>query len=67
MNSKIPADLFTLEMANNHMGDLEHGLSVIREFGKICREYPFSFAFKLQYRELDSFIHPDMKGRIDVP
>ena len=67
MNSKIPADLFTLEMANNHMGNLEHGLSVIREFGKICREYPFSFAFKLQYRELDSFIHPDMKGRIDVP
>ena len=67
MNSMIPENLFTLEMANNHMGDLEHGLSVIKTFGEICREYPFSFAFKLQYRQLDSFIHPDMKGRDDVP
>jgi sialic acid synthase SpsE/mannose-6-phosphate isomerase-like protein (cupin superfamily) len=40
---------------------------VIRSFGEICKKYPFSFAFKLQYRELDSFIHPDMKGRDDVP
>ncbi len=32
MNSKIPADLYTLEMANNHMGDLEHGLHVITFF-----------------------------------
>ena len=67
MNSKIPADLYTLEMANNHMGDLDHGLHIIKTFGEICKKYPFSFAFKLQYRELDSFIHPDMKGRDDVP
>ena len=67
MNGKIPADLYTLEMANNHMGDLDHGLHIIKTFGEICKKYPFSFAFKLQYRELDSFIHPDMKGRDDVP
>jgi sialic acid synthase SpsE/mannose-6-phosphate isomerase-like protein (cupin superfamily) len=59
--------IVVLEMANNHMGDLDHGLHVIRSFGEICKKYPFSFAFKLQYRELDSFIHPDMKGRDDVP
>lgn len=67
MDRKIPENLFTLEMANNHMGDLEHGLHVIRTFGEICKKYPFAFAFKLQYRELDSFIHPEMKGRDDVP
>lgn len=67
MNSSIPLDLFTLEMANNHMGDLDHGLHVIKTFGEICNKYPFSFAFKLQYRELDTFIHPDMKGREDIP
>ena len=64
---KIPENLFTLEMANNHMGDIEHGIQVIKEFGKVCQKYPFSFAFKLQYRQLDSFIHPDMQGRDDVP
>jgi sialic acid synthase SpsE/quercetin dioxygenase-like cupin family protein len=66
-NSEIPENLFILEMANNHMGDIEHGLHVIRSFGAVCRKYPFKFAFKLQYRELDSFIHPAMKGRTDVP
>lgn len=55
MNSQIPNDLFVLEMANNHMGDVEHGLHVIRTFGRICSKYPFNFAFKLQYRELDTF------------
>ncbi len=63
----IPEQLIVLEMANNHMGDLDHGLKVISEFGKVCRQYPdFSYAFKLQYRDLDTFIHPAMKGRDDV-
>lgn len=66
MNSMIPDNLFVLEMANNHMGDIEHGINVIRAFGKVCRNYPFNFAFKLQYRDLDTFIHPSMKGRDDV-
>ena len=59
--------LFVLEMANNHMGDINHGIHVIQEFGKVCKKYPFNFAFKLQYRQLDTFIHPDMKERLDVP
>jgi hypothetical protein len=43
-------DLVVLELANNHMGDVEHGLEVIRHFGSVCRNYPeFKFAFKLQY------------------
>lgn len=66
MNSKIPSLLIVLEMANNHMGDIEHGLKVIRDFGVVCQKYPFSFAFKLQYRDLDTFIHPAMKAREDV-
>jgi sialic acid synthase SpsE/mannose-6-phosphate isomerase-like protein (cupin superfamily) len=63
----IPEQLVVLEMANNHMGDLDHGVRVISEFGAVCRQYPdFKFAFKLQYRHLDSFIHPAMKGRDDI-
>lgn len=65
--SKIPENLFVLEMANNHMGDMNHGFEVISQFGKVCREFPeFEFAFKLQYRDLDTFIHPSMQGRDDV-
>jgi sialic acid synthase SpsE/quercetin dioxygenase-like cupin family protein len=28
--------------------------------------FDFNFAFKLQYRELDTFIHPDFQDRMDV-
>jgi sialic acid synthase SpsE/mannose-6-phosphate isomerase-like protein (cupin superfamily) len=67
MINKIPNDLFVLEMANNHMGDVAHGVEVIRKFGEVCREFPeFRFAFKLQYRDLDTFIHPKMLGRDDI-
>lgn len=66
MPTTIPTPLFVLEMANNHMGDVTHGLAVIRAFGEICREFPFKFAFKLQYRDLDTFIHPAAKGRDDI-
>jgi len=58
--------LFILELANNHMGDVEHGCAVIREFGKVCKKFPFRFAFKFQYRHLDTFIHPEYKGRKDI-
>lgn len=65
--SKLPNNLFVLEMANNHMGDINHGVKLIRAFGAVCRKYPeFKFAFKLQYRDLDTFIHPDLKGRMDI-
>ena len=66
MKNKIPEPLFILEMANNHMGDMEHAFSLIRKFGEVCKNYPFKFAFKLQYRDLDTFIHPSAVGRDDI-
>jgi sialic acid synthase SpsE len=67
MITKIPNDLFVFEMANNHMGDIAHGIEVIRRFGEVARDFPeFKFAFKLQYRDLDTFIHPKMRGREDI-
>jgi len=64
--SNIFDKLFILEMANNHMGDLDHGLKLIREFHKVSSRFDFNFAFKFQYRDLDSFIHPDFKDRMDI-
>ena len=59
--------LFILEMANNHQGSVEHGKRIISEFGTICSEFPeFEFAFKFQYRDLDTFIHPAYQNRMDI-
>ena len=63
----IPSPFFVFEMANNHMGQLDHGIEIIRAFGKVIKDFPdFNFAFKLQYRDLDTFIHPDARGRTDL-
>ena len=64
--SKIFDDLFIFEMANSHQGSVEHGKDIIHEMGKIARKYNVKAAVKLQYRNLDTFIHPDYKGRKDV-
>lgn len=64
-NMKKP--LFILEMANNHGGDAQHGLFLIREFKKTTEKFSdvFDFAFKLQLRD-PSIIHPDFAGRFDI-
>lgn len=59
-------NLFIFEMANSHQGSVEHGKAIIREMGKIARKYNIKAAVKLQYRDLDTFIHPDFKDRTDV-
>jgi len=59
-------DLVIFEMANSHQGSVEHGINIIKEMAKIARENNVKAAVKLQYRDLDTFIHPAYKGREDV-
>ena len=54
------------ELANNHMGDVEHGLAIIDSYGNLAKSYPFEFAFKFQFRDISTFIHPDYKDRLDI-
>lgn len=57
--------LFILEMANNHMGDIEHGIKIVHEFQKVVEGIEdFQFSIKLQHRD-DSFFHPDHINRKD--
>lgn len=51
-------NLFVFDMANNHQGDLEHGLNIIRAVGEVAREEGVRAALKFQFRQLDTFIHP---------
>jgi sialic acid synthase SpsE/mannose-6-phosphate isomerase-like protein (cupin superfamily) len=59
-------DLFIFEMANNHQGSVHHGLRIIREMGEVARKHGIRAGVKLQYRDLDTFIHPDYAARTDV-
>ena len=58
-------DLFILDMANNHQGDVEHGLNIIRSFAKVVKDHDARAALKFQFRQLDTFIHPDHQKHSD--
>lgn len=59
-------DLFVLEMANNHWGQLERGLRIITDFSKIVRFNNVRATIKLQFRDVDNFIHKDYRERGDI-
>ena len=56
-------DLFVLDLANNHQGSVEHGTRIIREMAAMCRKHGVRAAIKFQFRQLDSFIHPDHRTK----
>jgi sialic acid synthase SpsE len=66
MNKNIFDNLFVLELANNHWGKVERGIKIIEEFGKIVRFNNVYAALKLQFRDVDSFIHKDFKNNEDI-
>jgi N-acetylneuraminate synthase len=66
MNANIFDDLFVLEMASNHQGNLERGLNIIDQYSKIVRFNNVRAAIKLQFRDLDNFVHKDFVGREDI-
>jgi N-acetylneuraminate synthase len=55
-------NLFVLEMANNHWGQLERALKIVRAHGTVVRYNNVRAAIKLQFRDVDQFIHPTFKG-----
>lgn len=64
--NSIFEDLFVLELANNHWGDVARGLKIISDFSKIVRFNNVRAAIKLQLRDVDNFIHKDYMDRTDV-
>jgi N-acetylneuraminate synthase len=55
-------NLFVLELANNHWGSVERGLKIINDHARVVRYNNVKAAIKLQFRDVDEFIHPDFKG-----
>lgn len=66
INRDIFEDLFVLELANNHWGDVNRGLRIVKEFGTVARYNNVRAAIKLQFRDVDSFIHKDFRHREDI-
>lgn len=64
--SNLFENLHIFEMANNHQGSVDHGLKIIQAASELAEKHHVRAAVKLQFRALDSFIHPDYKGRDDV-
>lgn len=59
-------NLFVLEMANNHWGSVERGLKLIHDHAVVVRYNNVKAAIKLQFRDVDEFIHPDFKGNAEL-
>lgn len=65
-NKELFENLFVLELANNHWGNLRRGLKIIRDHASITRFNNIKAAIKLQFRDVDKFIHPEFKGNSDI-
>lgn len=59
-------NLFVLEAANNHLGDMERGLRIIRDHGQVARYNNVKAAIKLQFRNPKEFVHPEFRGNTDL-
>jgi sialic acid synthase SpsE/mannose-6-phosphate isomerase-like protein (cupin superfamily) len=60
------SNLFIYDLANNHQGDVEHAANVIRGIGRVNATAGVRGALKFQFRQLETFIHPDFRTRTDL-
>ena len=66
MSRDIFEDLFVMEMANNHLGSVDRGLKIITDYGRIVRFNNVRAAIKMQFRDVQTFIHKDFQDRTDI-
>ncbi len=57
MKKNIFQNLFVLDLANNHFGDLNHAKKIINQFSNICKKKKINFVIKFQFRNLDTYLH----------
>ena len=60
-------DLVVLDVANNHQGDLKHGLQIIDELSILKDQFDLNLCIKFQFRQLETFIHPASRDKPDLP
>ena len=55
-------ELFVLDMANNHFGDLNHAKKVVKSFSSIKNKYKIKATIKFQFRDLPDFVHKNYRS-----
>jgi N-acetylneuraminate synthase len=63
---EIFENLFVLEAANNHWGDVERGKRIIQDYASVVRFNDVKAAIKFQFRDVDNFIHEEFKGNTEI-
>ncbi len=58
--------LYIFEMANNHMGSVDHAKRIVDEFADLAQKKGINAGIKMQFRNLSTFIHPDFQQRNDL-
>ena len=66
MNRDFFENLFVLEVANNHLGRVDRGLKIINDFSQLVRFNNVRASIKLQFRDVDDFIHQAWRDREDI-
>jgi sialic acid synthase SpsE len=59
-------DLFVLELASNHWGKLDRGLKIVNDYARVVHSTGVRAALKLQFRDVDTFIHKDFREGSDL-
>ena len=60
---KMFNNLYVLDLANNHFGDLNHAKKIVDKFSLIIKKFKINACIKFQFRDLDTYIHPDFQNK----
>ena len=63
MDNSIFKDLFILDMANNHYGDISHAKKIVRLFSDVQNKHKIKATIKFQFRDLPNFVHKKYRDR----
>ena len=66
MEDSIFKDLFVLEAANNHWGNVDRGKKIVQQYGVVVRYNNIKAAIKFQFRDVENFVNDKFKGSQDL-
>ncbi len=58
-------NLFIFEVSKNHAGNVDLGKRLVKEFSKVAKDAGVRAAIKLQFNNLDTYIHPQYRKSDD--
>ena len=61
MKNKKFNNLFILDLANNHQGDIQHAKVIISKFSETIKKFSLNATIKYQFRQLETFIHSEFE------